>query len=64
MKKETEGYFVIRFKNKERYIGDNWYDTNLIEDAKPFETRTKAYEYMKRNCLDKKCIIQEVKENV
>lgn len=61
MKKETEGYFVIKFKNKERYVSDNWYDTNLIEDAKPFETRTKAYEYMKRYSLDKECITVEIK---
>ena len=61
MKKETEGYFIIKFKNKEIYVSDNWYDTNLIEDAKPFETRTKAYEYMRKNCLDKEYIIVEVK---
>lgn len=48
MKKETEGYFVIKFKNKEIYVSDNWCNTNLIEDAKPFETRTKAYEYMRK----------------
>ena len=24
MKKETEGYFIIKFKNKEIYISDNW----------------------------------------
>ena len=41
MKKETEGYFIIKFKNKEIYVSDNWRDTNLIEDAKPFETRTR-----------------------
>ncbi len=58
MKKETEGYFVIKFKNKERYVSDNWCSyTNIIEDATPFETRTKAYEYMKRYSLDKECII-------
>lgn len=61
MKKETEGYFIIKFKNKERYVSDNWYDTNLIDDAKPFETRTKAYEYMKRYSLDKECITVEIK---
>ena len=33
MKKETEGYFIIKFKNKETYVSDNWYDTNLIEDT-------------------------------
>lgn len=48
MKKEIEGYFIIKFKNKEIYISDNWYNTNLIEDAKPFETRTNAYEYMRK----------------
>ena len=56
MKKETEGYFVIKFKNKEKYIGDWTYYTSDIESAKPFETRTKAYEYMKRYSLDKECI--------
>ncbi len=63
MKKENEGYFVIKFKNKERYVSDdtccNY--TNLIEDAKPFETRTKAYKYMKRYSLDKECITVEIK---
>lgn len=63
MKKETEGYFTIKFKNKEKYITDSCFYTNLIEDAKPFETRTNAYEYMKRYSLDKDCIIVEVKEN-
>ena len=62
MKKEIEGYFVIKFKNEEKYVSDNWCGyTNLIEDAIPFETRTKAYEYMKRYSLDKECIIVEVK---
>lgn len=61
MKKETEGYFVIKFKNKERYISDSCCYTNLIEDAKPFETRTNAYKYMERYSLDKECIIIEVK---
>ena len=36
-------------------------DTNLIEDAKPFETRTKAYEYMKKYNLDKQCVVEELK---
>lgn len=61
MKKETEGYFVIKFKNKDKYIGDWTYCTSDVKYAKPFETRTKAYEYMKENCLDKECIIQEIK---
>ena len=61
MKKETEGYFIIKFKNKEMYISDDCFDTNLIEDAKPIETRTKAYEYMRKNCLDKECVIVGVK---
>ena len=61
MKKEVEGYFVIKFKNKEKYITDSCFYTNLTEDAKPFETRTKAYEYMKRHSLDKECIIMEIK---
>ena len=41
MKKETEGYFIIKFKNKEMYVSDCWCDTNLIEDTKAFETRTR-----------------------
>ena len=61
MKKETEGYFVIKYKNKDKYIGDWSYCVGSVEYAKPFETRTKAYEYMKQNCLDKDCIIEEVK---
>ena len=61
MKKETEGYFVIKFKNKDKYIGDWAYCVRSIDEAKPFETRTKAYEYMKLYCLDKECIIVEVK---
>ena len=61
MKKETEGYFVIKFKNKEIYVSDNWCNTNLIKDAKPFETRTKAYKYMRKNCLGKEYVIVEVK---
>ena len=43
------------------YVSDCWCDTNLIEDAKPFETRTKAYEYMRNNDLDKEYVIVEVK---
>ena len=43
------------------YVSDCWCDTNLIEDAKPFKTRTKAYGYMRKNCLDKEYIIVEVK---
>ena len=62
MKKETEGYFVIKFKNEDKYVSDNWCDyTNIIEDATPFETRINAYEYMRKNCLDKKCVIVEIK---
>ena len=62
MKKETEGYFVIKFKNEEKYVSDNWCGyTNIIKDATPFETRTKAYEYMRENNLDKKCVIKEIK---
>ncbi len=74
MKKENEGYFVIKFKNKDKYITDYCFypnliedakpfetRINLIEDAKPFETRTKAYEYMKRYSLDKECIVVEIK---
>jgi hypothetical protein len=52
---------VVKFKNKERYITDSCFYTNIIEDAKPFETRTNAYEYMKRYSLDKDCIIVEIK---
>ena len=61
MKKETEGYFVIKFKNKDRYITDSCCYTNLVEDAKPFEIRTKAYKYMERYSLDKECSIMEIK---
>ena len=62
MKKENEGYFVIKFKNEEKYVSDNWCGyTNIIEDAEPFETRTKAYGCMKRYSLDIECIIVEVK---
>ena len=62
MKKETEGYFVIKFKNEEKYVSDNWYGyTNIIEDATPFETRTKAYKYMRENNLDKEYVIVEIK---
>ena len=51
MKKETEGYFVIKFKNKEMYVSDDWYDTNLIEDAKPFETFQELYSQIKESKL-------------
>lgn len=63
MKKENEGYFVIKSKEyTEFYISDGFYmHTIKIDEAKPFETRTKAYEYMKRYSLDKECIIVEVK---
>lgn len=62
MKKEIEGYFVIKFKNEEKYVSDNWCGyTNIIEDATPFETRTNAYKRMYTYNLDKKCIIVEVK---
>ena len=50
----------IKFKNKDKYITDSCFGTNLIEDAKPFETRIKCYEYMKKYSLDKECIIVEV----
>ena len=62
MKKEAEGYFVIKFKNEEKYVSDNWGGyTNLIEDATPFETRANAYKRMHTYNLDKKCVIKEVK---
>lgn len=62
MKKETEGYFVIRHKNtSNKYIGDFPFCVSSVENAKPFETRTKAYKYMKQYGLDKDCIIVEVK---
>ena len=61
MKKETEGYFVIKHKNTSKYIGDFPFCVGFVENAKPFETRTKAYEYMKQYGLDKECIIEEVK---
>ena len=62
MKKENEGYFVIKFKNKEKYITDSCFYTNLIEDAKPFETETKAYKYMRENNLDKEYVIKKKKK--
>ena len=52
---------MIKFKNKDKYVTDSCFYTNLIEDAKPFETRTKAYKYMERYSLDKECIIVGVK---
>ena len=61
MKKETEGYFVIKHKNTNKYIGDFPFCVGSVEYAKPFETRTKAYEYMKQYDLSKECIIEEVK---
>lgn len=63
MKKETEGYFVIKSKEyTEFYISDGFYmHTIKIDEAKPFETRTKAYKYMRENNLDKDYVIEEVK---
>ena len=67
MKKETEGYFIIRFKNEQKYVIDSHpyclppYKTEFIDKAKPFETRTAAYKYMKEQKLDKDCIIEEIK---
>ena len=61
MKKETEGYFVIKYKNKDKYITDSCCYTRLIEDAWPFKTFSEAYEYMEKYSLDKDCIIEEVK---
>ena len=63
MKKETEGYFIIKSKKyPEYYISDDiWMHTINFDDAKPFETRTKAYKYMLENNLDKDYIIEEAK---
>lgn len=66
MKKETEGYFVIKHKIKDKYITDNYpclgfILTQYISSAMPFETRTKAYKYMRENNLDKDYVIEEVK---
>ena len=66
MKKETEGYFVIKHKIKDKYITDNYpclgfILTQYVSSAMPFETRTKAYEYMKKYSLDKEYIIVEIK---
>ena len=63
MKKENEGYFVIKSKDyTEFYISDGFYmHTINIDEAKPFETRTKAYKYMRENNLDKDYVIEEVK---
>lgn len=57
----TSGYFVIKFKNKERYITSSCFYTNLIEDALFFKTKIEASEYMKKHSLDKHCTVLEVK---
>ena len=61
MKKETEGYFVIKGKKTDWYITDGLFPSKNKEDAKPFETRTAAYKYMHELNLEKNYIIEELK---
>ena len=64
--KENKGYFVIKYKNEDKYVSDSHpyclppYKTQFIDNAKSFKTRTKAYKYMRENCLDKECIVKDV----
>lgn len=61
MKKETEGYFVIKGKKTDWYITDGLFPSKNKEDAKPFETRTTAYKYMHELNLEKNYKIEEIK---
>ena len=64
--KANEGYFVIKYKNEDKYVSDSNpyclppYKTQFIDNAKPFETRTKAYKYMRENGLDEECIVKKI----
>ena len=60
---EREGYFVLKYKNYngyQPYEGD-LFPTLNINEAKPFETRTKAYRYALDHKLDKETIVEEIK---
>jgi len=61
MKKETEGYFVIKGKRTDFYITDGLFPSKNKEDAKPFETRTATYKYMHDLNLEKNYKIEEIK---
>ena len=62
MSKESEGIFVIQYKD---YNGHKAYVTDFLptlnkDEALWFETRTNAYKYMLENKLDKKCTIEKI----
>lgn len=63
MKKEREGIFVIQYKDyngHKPYVTASGLPTLDVDDAKWFETRTKAYHYMLDLKLDKECIIKKI----
>ena len=61
-KKETEGYWVIEYKDYENkcYVDCYGFPNSHIEEAMPFETKTKAYKYMMEHDLTKRCIAYRV----
>ena len=63
MSKESEGIFVIQYKDyngHKPYVTDGFLPTLNKDEALWFETRTKAYRYMLENKLDKKCTIEKI----
>lgn len=63
MSKESEGIFVIQYKDyngHKPYVTDSILPTLDENDALLFETKTKAYKFMLENKLDKECIIQKI----
>ena len=62
MSKESEGIFVIQYKDYngyKAYVAD-FLPTLNKDEALWFETRTKAYKYMLEYKLDKECIIEKI----
>ena len=62
---EREGVFVIQYKNyngHKPYITPSGLISLDVNDADLFETRTEAYKRMLELALDKKCIVEEIKE--
>ena len=63
MSKESEGIFVIQYKDyngHKAYVTDGFLPTLDKDEALWFETRTKAYKYMLEHKLDKECVVEKI----
>ena len=63
---EHKGIFVIQYKNYNEYklyLTPSGFISLDINDAQLFEMRTKTYKRILELGIDKKCIVEEVKQN-